>query len=159
MSEAQEAAVFKDASGREWTVAFNLGIVRDLKDTVGFDFADLQDGRAFVAISNDMQKFCIMLWMLCEKQADAFKVSEEEFAKGIDAEALEQASDAIVAAVVNFTQPRIRPAVKEVYERIASAQEAGVETLREWAETGEIEKEIKKQMKEELRGFGKSSPS
>lgn len=47
-----------------------------------------------------------MLWLLCEKQAAARGVSEEDFAAGFDGGAIEDAFTALLGAVSDFTQPR-----------------------------------------------------
>lgn len=146
MSEANgsetRSASFVDRKGKEWSIEFDLDLCRRLKETIGIDFGDLQGGKAFLRLATDHEAFGAMLWLFCEEQAGAAGIDEIAFAKRIGGDALEGAQSAIVQAVINFTRPSMRDAVRAVI-----------------AETMAVELETWEATKESIREIGQSARS
>lgn len=155
--EQDRPKTFKDGKSREWTLSFNIGIVREIKNTIGVDFGDMQGG-ALIMLANDHAKFAMLLWMLCEKQADASGIDEVDFAESLDADAIESAELCLEGAIVSFTRAPMRAAVKEAMDSAAKAQAAQAEVIRDWVATDELQTRIMDEVKAELKGFGSRSP-
>lgn len=156
--ESDRPSTFKDSKGREWSLSFNIGIVRDIKDTIGVDFGDMQGG-ALIMLANDHRKFAMLLWMLCEKQCDANKVDEKDFAEALDADAIEAAERSLEGAIISFTRAPMREAVREAMDTAAKAQEAQAQVIRDWMETDDLQTKVREQVKAELGNFGSQSQS
>lgn len=132
-------AKFTDTEGRSWHLAFNFGNARSIKDEVGFDVSDLQDGRAFSLLAFDHRRFAQLLWMLCEKQADRAAVDEQSFAEGFGGDVIDAAMQALEEAVVNFTPARMRSAVQKMIVIAGKSMETRGNALANAAEEKEAE--------------------
>ncbi|VTT99067.1 unnamed protein product [Gemmataceae bacterium] len=106
---------FTDANGRKWCLKITIAHVKPLKEA-GFDLKAVRDSTdAFDALA-DPETFGHVFYLLCEAQAEKLGVSPEEFMSGFDGATIHAASNALLAAVADFTHP---PAVaKLVKERL-----------------------------------------
>jgi len=156
MSSPANKAEFKSSDGKTWLLHFTIGMVRRLRAEMGFDFADLQGGKALMEVGNDPEKYGQLLWVLCEKQADLAKISEEDFAESLDGDAVESSATALELAIVNFTRKSARSAVRNVMKQAATAQEAAMEVVEDWTEgqSETLKAKVKKVAMETLENSG-----
>ena len=95
---------FKDGKGREWNLQINAGhIVGKKFQEIGWDFERETKSGNYESLL-DPFKFCAILWVVCEKQADEKKVDPVDFAEGLTGDIITQAQEALLAAVLDFTQ-------------------------------------------------------
>ena len=152
----KEPTTYRDSLGRDWQLSFNLAHVRDIEETLRIDFSKLQGG-ALITLGQDPAKIASLLWILCERQCDAAKVDERSFAEGLDGQALADAEQALEAAVVNFTRPALRGAVRDGMTAAGRAQEVHAEEVRDYVKSDELTQMMRSEIKRELKGFGKQS--
>lgn len=128
---------FQDSQKRTWKLRFNLGNCRQLKDTVDFDFNELQTGEAVDLVHGDNAKFAALLWILCEKQCDLKNVNEDDFMGSIDENARDQLlgsgdePGALEEAIVNFTSAHQRDGVKELLDAHRKMRKEAMSVMRE----------------------------
>ena len=110
-------AQFTDERGRVWRIELNYSLAKRLRDVTGLDFVNYQDGKALLAIHDSDEKLVQVLWLLCEPQAQAAGVSEEEFGAGLGGDALEQGIEALEQALLNFSRPAKRQAIAAIRDK------------------------------------------
>jgi hypothetical protein len=125
---------FKDAENREWTLRITKGRSRAILETCGIDFGQIHDGQVFVELTTSDENLAQVLWILCEKQAEAKGITPEDFAEALDGDALDTAMEAMVDATILFTRRPIRGAVERVIRKTMEAQAAGMKTVESWVE-------------------------
>lgn len=163
--ETTPSPTFRDAKDRTWNLSLSIGLAKKIRDEVGVDFGNISDGSVFAELATDPYKFAATLWLMVESQAKAKpgreEVTPEDFAEALTGDVLDSASEALVAAILNFTRGLMRPALEKVIEATMVMQKAGMGAVEKWA-TENIEK-IKKETEEEttrrLSTFGGASPS
>lgn len=157
METKKKTPTFKDADGRPWMLRFTLGNAREIQDTIGVDFNDIQSG-ALIAVANDLSKLASLLWILCESQADRAGVDEIAFARSLDGDAIDRAVEALQDAIVNFTRGPQRDAIRDVFDAVRKAEAAQIEAARAHLQSDDLQKEIADQL-ENQKTFGKLSPN
>ena len=127
-------AQFTDQRGRAWRLELNYSLAKRLRDVTGLDFVNYQDGKALLAIHDSDEKLVQVLWLLCEAQATAASVGEEEFGTGLGGDALEQAIEALEQALINFSRPARRQAMQAIrdkaHELVAAQTELATTKIR-----------------------------
>lgn len=112
-------ATFKDRHGREWRVELTLGNLPHLR-AAGFDVGKVVKNPDALDCLDDPETLGRVLWKFCEGQAEARKLTPEEFADGFDGPTVHAAGDAIVEALADFSQ---RPGVaKAIKDRLPAAR-------------------------------------
>lgn len=108
---------FVDQRGRTWRLELNYSLAKRLREATSLDFVNYQDGKALLAIHDSDEKLVQVLWLLCESQAQAASVGEEEFGVGLGGDALEQAIEALEQALINFSRPARRQAMQAIRDK------------------------------------------
>jgi hypothetical protein len=98
---------FKDALGRSWDLAVNVGTIKRIKGRVGVDLTCLADGEPPLVqrLTADMILQVDCIWAAIEPQARAAAVSDEQWAESMGGDAMAAAIEAFWQEVVDFFQP------------------------------------------------------
>ena len=153
--------VFRDALGREWSFALNVGAMKRVRDLVGIDL--LQTAEALEKIMDDPVALGQILFCLCKKQAEERGISEEQFLEGLVGEALDSALDNFMKEWVDFfprSQRLKRLAIEKTlelrpqYEAIALAK--AEEELQKLQDSSRVQEMIDNELKK-TRGESSSS--
>lgn len=117
-------ASFKDKSGKDWMVDFNIGICRKIKSASGLDFANAHDGKAVSAIQAEDDKMVQVIWLLCEQQAKERGITDEEqILVLLDGNVLEDAQRVIEESLLSFTRPERRAALEAIFQKKKEAMD------------------------------------
>lgn len=116
---------FKDKTGQTWNVDLTVGSLKTIREATGIKLGDIyaKDTGLGDLIYAEPEKLGALLWVLVEDQADALKITEEQFAKRLNGESLNAAISAILAACANFfrsgkTAQTLTQRLPEILERI-----------------------------------------
>ena len=164
------SASFIDQRGRTWQLELNYSLAKRLRDVTSLDFVNYQDGQALLAIHDSDEKLVQVLWLLCEPQAVALSLVEEEFGGGLGGDALEQALEALEQALLNFSRPARRQAIAAIrdkaHELVAAQVELTQTKLRSpqvqqlmQAKLAEASAQIDRQIEEQLKTVSTSGNS
>lgn len=110
-------AQFVDQRGRTWQLELNFTLAKRLRDVTGLDFVNYQDGKALLAIHDSDERLVQTLWLICERQAEAAQIDEEDFGSALGGDSLEHAIEALEQALVNFSRPARRQAIEAIREK------------------------------------------
>ena len=96
-------ASFKDINDKTWELRLVIAHLAKLR-AVGFDLDQYTaDGAGlFMLLALPPETLGSVLWVLCEKQADAAGVTADDFAERFDGNVIDAAGLALVDAVIDF---------------------------------------------------------
>lgn len=148
---------FTDKNGKCWDLELNVGAAIRLKSRLDFDLENIitldkqqnpDDVSLLEKISGDAIFLFNIIYVLCEKQCNEAKISQEDFAECFDADTIESATDALVDEIINFSRPAKRKVLMQL-RRISQefSEKAGKkldEMLTDPAFQQAIEEEIQK---------------
>lgn len=109
---------FTDTKSRVWHLELSIGLALAIRAKLKVDFLNLLDGKALDAVSRSDETLVNVLWLICAEQAQAAGVDEVEFAMGLGGDALGEAIEALLEALVLFTRPDNRPAIQKVLAKV-----------------------------------------
>jgi len=95
-------ATFKDNAGRTWTLAINIGAIQRVRDRLKMDLLEAAEADLLARFARDAVLLVNALWCLVEPEARQRGVSDEEFGVAMTGGALDGATDALVAALLDF---------------------------------------------------------
>ena len=108
---------FTDRAGRTWLLVLNYGLAKEIRDTIGVDFANAHNGEALKQLATNDELLVATLFALIEDQAKRENVTPEEFAKALDGEVFEAAGDAIGEMLRLFTRQAARPVIEALIDK------------------------------------------
>lgn len=108
--------LFKDRFGREWSIEVSLDLLPALADA-GLDLlhskVDPRDAIQALLNGNAMS-VGRLLWVFCSAQAQAAGIDFQGFAKGLNAAALNEGTDAVGFAIAAFVAVRAMRSASDV---------------------------------------------
>ena len=119
-------AVFKDKSGREWLLSLNLLQLERIQERVGVRIDRLLDNQCagLFELFGDLIAFGKVLWVLVERQAEAAKITPEQFAENVWGDPIEAACNAFIEALADFSPSRQRKALQALSAKIKQVEKA-----------------------------------
>lgn len=123
---------FTDNQRHAWNLTIDVPTIRRVREELEIDLGNL-DGQLLQRIGEDPVLLVDLLWVLVRPQAEALKVTDEEFGRGLAGEAIAQATDALLGAVLEFLPSRKRKLLDEALKKLRALEELttakGVEVL------------------------------
>lgn len=135
-------AQFTDTLGRQWNVDLTIGTARRLKAAGVVDLLSDESGKLIESLIGDVGKLLDVIWTCVHDQAATLGVDQDAFWDAIDGDVIDQATEALLEALVNFTRPSRRPALRAVLSRMRAAETKMATRMTEWAETGRLDQQI-----------------
>lgn len=139
---------FKDAAGRDWTLALNFGMALKLK-AEGIDLLPTKPSQDdfFMQLQTDVFTAFDLLQRLCEEQQKAAGVTPEAFAAAFDADATMRATEALIEEVTDFIQTiRKTDLYRRITTKATEIQTRAKEKAAKLLENGTLETAIQQKM-------------
>ena len=113
--------VFNDADGRAWNLDVTLPEIKRVKERLGVQVLDLADvkGELFQRATGDVIFLVDLLYVLCEPQAGAAKIDDEQFGRAMRGDAIEEATDALFLAIADFFPKGRRALLESLHQKLA----------------------------------------
>lgn len=137
-------ATFTDKKKREWVLDLDVHLVEQIetRTEVRVDHLIANKWAGLESLFGDPIKFVRLLWVMVEEQAAAKAITPEDFGRGLGGDSLEDAGNAFVKALADFS-PRQQRAVLTAL--LAKGKEIGAretdKALKEIAEYDPTAKE------------------
>jgi len=119
---------FKDNADGEWQISIDAPLIKQCRQDCGVDLVDAEgEAKAFDRLATDPCLLVDTLWVLCRKQAEAKQVAQDQFAERITGDALERATDAMLAAIADFFPKRRAALLRTVAAKAQTLRAAGID--------------------------------
>lgn len=128
----QSTPTFKDLKGRTWRLTITNGHCRKSRELLGVDLANAHDGRLFAAVQADPLLLGGLLFLLVEEQCQRANISVEDFEHGLDGPTQLAAFEALVEAIINFTRPSARKALKALADKTREIDQRMAAAAADW---------------------------
>ncbi|MFN5662734.1 MAG: hypothetical protein ACK48N_11695 [Planctomyces sp.] len=151
---------FKDNAGRTWTVDINVATLKRVRGLTGVDLMQVIEGTLIEKLIRDPVLLCDVVYAVCKPEADAAKVSDEEFGKAMAGDAIEAATGALLDELISFCpSPRDRANLGRVLQATNRVMEKARDVTEKRIETLTSEGELDKLVNRLLETSGRSSTS
>jgi len=128
---------FKDNAGRTWAVDINVAALKRVRGLTGVDLMQVIEGTLIEKFIRDPVLLCDVVYAVCKPEADAAKVSDEEFGKAMAGDAIEAATGAVLDELISFCPSprdranlgRVLQATNRVMDKARDLTEKRIEAL------------------------------
>lgn len=116
-------ASFKDREKRDWSVDITVGSIKRVADRLKINLYSLIDDKmaGFQELMANPVKLVDVVYVLCLPQAEAAKISDEDFGGSLCGESLNAMQEAFTTALIDFFPDRSQAAT--LRKMIAKAKE------------------------------------
>ena len=118
--------IWHDTTGRTWATTINVGTIKRVKNLTGKNLLDLAGGALATDVMSDPCLLCDILYALHQPEAEKQGIGDVQFAECLAGDAIEEATDALMAELIDFfpnSQRRelLANAMKQAKEQEAKA--------------------------------------
>ena len=120
---------FKDSTGYSWEITITVGTIARVRSRLNVDLSRLYDekGKLYREVILDPVAFVNLIYVLCESQAMAAGIIDEQFGERFNGEVYELAMDAFEEEMIRFFPNRQRETLTKAK---AKFKEVGNEMIR-----------------------------
>lgn len=135
---------FKDNKDRIWQIRIDAPSIMRIREECDprFLLEDSETENTYLRLQADPVLLCRAIYMLCQKQIEQRDVSEEDFYMEVIGDAIERATEALLEAILNFTQPSMRSLLKAVASKTATVQSRAIEIAMAKVNSPQIEEQL-----------------
>jgi hypothetical protein len=141
---------FVDNAGRTWTVAINVAAIKAVRAALSVDLMETAEGKLLDRLAGDPVLLCDTLYVLCRAEAEAQKVTDEDFGRSLGGDAIDRAAKAFLEELVDFFPSARRHLLAKVLEKMRALEAKVIAAVEARIDDPELEKTI-------LDGLGGSS--
>ena len=150
---------FKDSQDREWSIAVNIGSIKNVKQVCGIDLLDNQGAGCIEKLADDYVSLIDILCCLVSDQLGETTV--EQFGEALVGDVIERAANALFEDLFDFFPRRRRQVLQALWQKVRAADKEisdyAAEKIRNGKEVNEMVKERILAFDREMEKFGGSS--
>lgn len=142
--------IFTDKTGEKWNLDLNIGTAKRLSADCGVNLLDalkVKENSSAASeierIAEDPELLVNVLYSLCQDQVKEKNLSDFDFGCRFDGAAIENASDALMEEIINFSPPMRKKALTKIYQmsrNLMGEMEGKVDKI---LESEDFQKEVK----------------
>ena len=145
---------FKDNQNRNWTIVVNVAAVKrvrslldiNLLDVVKLDEKNRPNVDLLEQLASDPVLLCDVIYCICKPEADAQKISDEDFGNAMGGDAIEHATTALLEELVDFFPEAKRLVLRKLMNAGEKVKLQMEKALKLELENPQLEKELEKQV-------------
>ena len=142
---------FTDTKDRVWEVELNVRQMKRVRDALGIDLVNvIQAGRdgtvatdTLDRVANDPILLVDILWVLCEGQAKAAGVTDDDFGSSLAGDSISDATRAFLDELVDFFPGARRLFLKKAVDLARKYETENLEVLEKALASPEFEERLK----------------
>jgi hypothetical protein len=108
---------FADTVGTAWSISVNVLALKRVRTLLDVDLMEIATGSLLERLGRDPVLLCNVLFVICKEQADAAKITDEDFGRRMAGDAIEAATNAFLEEVVDFFPGARRALLRKALER------------------------------------------
>lgn len=142
---------FKDAVGRTWTIAVSVNTVKRVRATLDINLMEAATGDLLSQLATDPVLLCDVLYVVCQEEADAKKVTDEDFGRAMAGDVIDNATKAFLEELANFFPPSQRTLLRGALGKYRKLEEKGLTLIQEYLDGDQVEREFEDQLRKVLK--------
>jgi hypothetical protein len=133
---------FCDNAGRNWTVQINVDTIKRVRDLAKVNLLEVVEGKLLERLVSDPVLLCDLIYCVCQPEADAKNVSDEDFGRAMAGDAIDGATTALLEELVDFFPQGKRRVLGKALAKLRSLESAALTAVEARLESPELEKRM-----------------
>lgn len=144
-------AQFKDNKDQEWEVKIDAPMIMKIREDCDPNFLlnDDEHDNTYTRLQVDPVLLCRVIFLLCSKQREERQITEEDFYMEVIGNAIDRASEAMLAAIRSFIPRRTR-ALLDVFAAQDKLQQDAIEKAVTKINSLELREKLKASIEDKI---------
>ncbi len=133
---------FKDNAGRAWSVQINVDALKRVRSLLDVDLLEVLEGKLIDRLSGDPVFLCDVLYAVVKPEADAQKISDQDFGRAMGGDALDGATAALLEDLVDFFPQGRRKVLRKAMDKLGVFQAKALAVAEERLASPELDRQF-----------------
>lgn len=150
---------FKDNAGRTWTLSIDVAAIKRVRSLCSVDLMTAVEGKLLEQLISDPVLLCDVVYCVCKPEADAKKITDEDFGRAMGGDALDNATTALLEELISFFPQARRQLLSKALEKLRALEKRALEVAQKRLDDPALDAEIEAALAGQPRTTGGSSTS
>lgn len=145
--------IFKDTSGKEWTVAIDAPTIMAVREAADPEFMKGDIDATFSRLESDPVVLCNVIYAICRGQAATAGVAMEAFYLRVIGDTIDAATEALQEAILSFIPRRQRELMTLCAAKTNKVRELGLKLAVTKISDPDLEQKVVDELERRLDGI------
>ena len=145
---------FEDNKGRTWPIVVDVNAIKRVRNLLGHDLMEIAGGDMLERLAGDPVLLCDVIYCICKPQADAEKISDEDFGHAMGGDAIDAATSAMLEALVDFFPSRKRLLLNQALDKLKKLEGMAMNAIETQLASTQMEDAMEKKLQEIVESAG-----
>ncbi len=137
---------FNDKTGRAWSLVINVDAIKRVRGLLDIDLIEAVEGKLLERLASDPILLCDVVYAVCKPDADAKKISDEDFGRAMAGDAIDAATTALLEELVDFFPSARRGLLTKSLKKIKTLEAIALKRADEVLESDKFERAIEAEL-------------
>lgn len=133
---------FTDNTGRTWSIAINVGAVKRVRSGLDVNLLDAVEGKLIERLVSDPVLLCDVIFVLCQPEAEARGITDEQFGQAMAGDAIDSATSALLEELVDFFPSGKRQVLTKALAKLKAFEAKAIELASKRLDDPALEQQL-----------------
>lgn len=133
---------FTDNTGRTWSIAINVGAVKRVRSGLDVNLLDAVEGKLIERLVSDPVLLCDVIFVLCQQEAEARGITDEQFGQAMAGDAIDSATSALLEELVDFFPSGKRQVLTKALAKLKAFEAKAIELASKRLDDPALEQQL-----------------
>ena len=133
---------FTDHTGRTWSIAINVGAVKRVRSVLDVNLLDAVEGTLIERLVSDPVLLCDVIFVLCQQEAEARGITDEQFGQAMAGDAIDSATSALLEELVDFFPSGKRQVLTKALAKLKAFEAKAIELASKRLDDPALEQQL-----------------
>ena len=127
-----------------WTVQITVATIKRVQALVGVNLLDVLDSKSHLLekLSTDPILLCDVLYAICQEQAQAANITDEQFGQALAGDVIDHATTALLQELADFFPAAKRQVLKKALAKLRQVEEKALEIASAQLDSPELQQQL-----------------
>ena len=137
---------FIDNVGRTWGISINVDAIKRVREILSINLLDAVEGKLIERLVGDPILLCDVIFVLCQPEATARNISDEDFGRAMAGDAIDAATTSLLEELVAFFPKARRQLLTKALEKLKLMETKAIALIDQKLDDPNLEANLEREL-------------
>ncbi len=137
---------FIDNAGRTWGISINVDAIKRVREVLSVNLLDAVEGKLIERLVGDPILLCDVIFVLCQPEATARNISDEDFGRSMAGDAIDAATTSLLEELVDFFPKTRRQLLTKALEKLKLLEAKAIALIDQKLDDPKLEANLEREL-------------
>ena len=137
---------FIDNVGRTWGISINVDAIKRVREILSINLLDAVEGKLIERLVGDPILLCDVIFVLCQPEATARNISDEDFGRSMAGDAIDAATTSLLEELVDFFPKTRRQLLTKALEKLKLLEAKAIALIDQKLDDPKLEANLEREL-------------